>query len=91
MKNISAPHPAAGEVAGQYGGGIIITPEYKPAAGIYRSPGAPSARRTSPPHFPAVGPAAGGIGGIPPLLAGFGDEGAGDNRDIHAARSLGGR
>ena len=40
LKNIFAPKPAAAVLAGRYGGGIIIAPEYKPAAGACRSPGA---------------------------------------------------
>ncbi len=47
---------AVGAETGRYGDGIIITPEYKPAAGACRSRGAPGARRnTHPIHFPAVG------------------------------------
>ncbi len=56
FKNISAPKPEAppsvgfktGAAAGRYGGGIIIAPEYKPAAGVCRSPGSPGARDARP-------------------------------------------
>ena len=40
FKYISAPKIAAAVAAGRYGGGIIIAPEYKPAAGARRSRGA---------------------------------------------------
>ena len=45
---IAAPKPVAGALAGRYGGGIIIAPEYTPAAGVCRSPGARGARDSSP-------------------------------------------
>ena len=44
LKNISAPKLAAAAEAGRYGGGIIIAPEYRPAAGACRSRDAPSAQ-----------------------------------------------
>ncbi len=57
---IAAPKPAAGGVAGQYGGGIIIAPEYKPAEAVCRSRGARGARPhprhcVSPPLLKARG------------------------------------
>ncbi len=38
---------AVGAETGRYGGGIIIAREYKPAAAVCRSRGAPYARRIS--------------------------------------------
>ena len=37
---IADPKPVAAVAAGRYSGGIIIAPEYKPVAGVCRSPGA---------------------------------------------------
>ena len=47
----------AAEAAGRYGGGIIITPEYKLAARACRSPGAPGAPRLWRDKLPAHTPA----------------------------------
>ena len=40
LKNDSAPKPAVAAAAGRYRVGIIIAPEYKPAAKVCLSPGA---------------------------------------------------